>query len=61
MNLLKPFTMTWWQVGLFKWSLVSLGIVLGATWPELLAPWRGFFLILFVLPTLYISWLWLKR
>ena len=61
MNLFKSFTLTWWETGLFKWSLLALGIVIGATWPELFNPWRTVLLVLFLLPTIYISWIWWKQ
>jgi hypothetical protein len=35
MNLLKSGTLTWWQVGILKISLLSLGIAIGSTWPEI--------------------------
>ena len=61
MNLLKSFTLNWWQGGLFKWSMVSLGIVIGATWPEFFSAWRWLFLMLFVFPALYITCVWWKQ
>ena len=61
MNLFKSFTMTWWQVGIFKALLLSLGIVLGSTWPELFSPLRAVFLGIFVAATLYITWIWWKQ
>jgi len=30
-TLFQPITFTWWQVGLLKLSLLSLGVVVGAT------------------------------
>ena len=34
MNVFKTFTLKWWQAGLFKWGLLSLGIAAGAYWHE---------------------------
>jgi hypothetical protein len=61
MNIFKSFTLKWWQTGLFKWSMLSLGIVIGAAWPQVFNPWRPELLVLFILPTLYISWVWWKQ
>ena len=61
MKLIKSFTMTWWQVGIFKALLLSLGIVLGATWPEIFAPLRPVLLAIFAAATVYITWVWWKQ
>ena len=34
MHIFKDFTFKWWQAGIFKIALLSLGIVIGSTWPE---------------------------
>jgi len=61
MNIFKSFTLKWWQGSLFKWSLVSLGILIGATWPDVFNAWRTVLLTLFILPTVYISCIWWKQ
>ncbi len=35
MHIFKDFTFKWWQAGIFKIALLSLGVVIGSTWPEL--------------------------
>jgi hypothetical protein len=55
------FTFTWWQVGLVKLSLLSLGVVVGATWPGIFAEWRALLLVLFVGPAFYMSYVALKQ
>lgn len=42
-NPFKSFTLKWWQGSLFKIALISLGIAIGANWPEIFAIWTGFF------------------
>ena len=61
MNIFKSFTLKWWQGMLFKWSLLSLGIVVGASWPDIFNPWRVGLLLLFIFPTVYITWVWWKQ
>jgi len=61
MNIFKTFTLKWWQGGLFKWSLLSLGIVVGAAWPAVFNPWRTELLLLFVITTAYITRIWWKQ
>ena len=61
MNFFKPFALKWWQGGLFKIAMVSLGIAIGATWPDLFSGWRPALLIVFVLFSIYLFWIWLKQ
>ena len=41
MNLFKPVTLRWWQVGSFKISMIAVGIAIGATWPSIFAIFGG--------------------
>jgi hypothetical protein len=38
MNIFKPTTFTWWQLGMLKWAVMFIGIAVGATWPEVFSP-----------------------
>lgn len=60
-NIFKSFTLKWWETGLFKWCMLALGILIGATWPEVFNAWRTALLILFIVPCVYISWIWWKQ
>jgi len=33
MNIFKSYTYTWWQVGILKLALVTVGIFIGSYWP----------------------------
>ena len=44
-----------------KLSLLSLGIVVGATWPGVFMGWRDRLVVLFVAPAFYLSYVWLKQ
>lgn len=61
MNPFKSFTLTWWQGGLLKVSMVSLGLAVGSTWPEIFTGWRNLLLVLCVVPAFYVSYVWLKQ
>ncbi|MDE1944385.1 MAG: hypothetical protein KGI78_04440 [Patescibacteria group bacterium] len=39
MNLFKPTTFTWEELGLFKWGIFLIGIAAGAEWWETFAPY----------------------
>lgn len=34
MNIFKPTTFTWEQLGLFKWGIFLIGIAVGAKWAD---------------------------
>lgn len=61
MNLFKTFKLRWWEAGLFKISLISLGIIIGSLRPDLFIAWRPVLLVLFVIPISYITWIWWKQ
>ena len=61
MNLFKSFTLTWWQAGLFKICLISLGVVIGATWPGVFGPWRVELLGVYVLLGVVIASIWWRQ
>ena len=60
MNPFKSYTLTWWQVGLLKVSMLALGLVVGATYPEAFATWIVFLWILFAIPAAYLTFVEFK-
>lgn len=61
MNLLKTTTWTWWQIGLLKWSVLLVGISLGAYWSDFFLPYAGLCLVAGLALGMYIAYLWLKQ
>ncbi len=55
MNPFKSYTLTWWQVSLLKLSMLSLSLVVGATWPEAFVTWTVLLWILFAIPAAYLT------
>ena len=61
MNIFKDFTFKWWQAGIFKLALYSLGIAIGSTQPELFKGWTPFLFLLFLISVGYVTCVWLKQ
>ena len=61
MNIFKDFTLKWWQAGIFKFALLSLGIIIGSTWPELFKGWTLVLFLLFLISGGYVTCVWLKQ
>ncbi len=61
MNLFKPVTLKWWQVGSFKISMIAVGIAIGATWPSTFANRLTALWLLFAVLIVYVSYVWWKQ
>lgn len=60
MNIFKSTRFAWWQLGILKWAVLFIGIAVGATWPEIFAPYAFKLLIVGVLASLYLGFVWLN-
>lgn len=60
-DLFKSFTLTWWQGSIFKLALLSLGLAVGSTWPDVFAPLRVVLLPVYVVCAGYITVVWWKQ
>lgn len=61
MTFLKSFTFAWWQLSLFKLSMAAFGLVVGSTWPGVFVGWRDLLMVVFVVPAVYVSYVWMKQ
>jgi hypothetical protein len=61
MNIFKDFTLKWWQAGILKIALLSLGITIGSTWPELFKEWIHLLFLLFLISVSYVTYVWWKQ
>ena len=39
MKIFRNYTYSWWQIGLLKLALLSIGIAIGARWYEVFLPY----------------------
>jgi hypothetical protein len=61
MNLFSSITLRWWQVSIFKLSMISLGLLVGATWPEIVLQWLTPLIVIFVITTAYLLIIWWRQ
>jgi hypothetical protein len=61
MDILKPTTLTWYQVGALKWAVFLIGMAAGVTWSDLLVLYVVHMVTLGALLTLYVTIVWLKQ
>jgi hypothetical protein len=61
MNLFKPFTLKWWQGSLFKISMITGGVAIGAYWYQFFMPLIVPFVVIAVLTGIYVSCVWWKQ
>lgn len=61
MNILKGMKLSWWQVGIFKVSLITFGIIVGLVWSEFFTSILSLLWVIFAVSALYILYLWWKQ
>jgi hypothetical protein len=61
MNIFKSAKFTWWQLGILKWATLFFGLSIGATWPEIFAPYTTILLIIALIAGLYLGVIWAKK
>jgi len=61
MNLFKSFTLKWWEAALFKICTISLGMIVGATWANVFIPLRALLLVICILSSICVTWIWWKE
>jgi hypothetical protein len=61
MDIFRNYTFTWWQVGLLKLALLSLGIAIGSYCQETFVPYATALAVLGILLGLYIAWISFRR
>ncbi len=61
MTIRKRFTLEWWQTGIFKLSLLCIGIAIGAYWVDVFAPYIVPLAIVGLVSAAYIWWVWAQQ
>jgi hypothetical protein len=58
MNIFKSTTFTWWQLGMLKWTVLFIGLVIGALWPTYIIPFVPVLLVVAAVETIYLIIVW---
>ena len=61
MNIFSNSTFTWWQVGLFKLSVLTFGVAVGAYWSEVFSKYLTALLVVAVASGLYVAYVYFKQ
>ena len=61
MRILRSHTFSWWEIGMLKTCLVSLGIILGVYFNEWLTPLLALWWILFIATAIYFMTKYVKE
>jgi len=61
MNAFKTFKLKWWQAGLYKWGLLSLGIAAGAYWHEFFGSYLVVLMIMAAITLACVTYVWWKQ
>lgn len=61
MNLFKSYTYKWWQMGIFKIALLSIGITTGAYWSEIFSSYLNILIIIWIISAIYIMCISFKK
>ena len=61
MNLFKDYTYSWQQIGVFKLSLFSIGVIAGTYWQEFFNNYINFVVVIAVATTAYIMYVSMRQ
>ena len=61
MRIFKTWTFRWWEIGLIKLCLISLGIILGIYFGKYLLGWLWLWWTLFVIIAIYFIARWIRE
>lgn len=60
-RLFKRTPFSWWEIGLVKWASAFIGIAIGATWPSAFASLSLTFLLVGLIISAYLGFVWARR
>jgi hypothetical protein len=57
MKIFRDYTYTWWQVSIFKISMITMGVIIGSLWAEVFVDFLAVLVAVAVLTIGYISFI----
>ncbi len=60
-NPFKELRLTWFEAFILKVSLLSVGILIGANWPDIILDWATPLLIVAIVTSVYAIIIWWKE
>jgi len=57
----KSYTFTWWQIGIFKLALLSIGVAIGAYWSVFFKNYLAPLIIIAIITSAYIMFVSFKQ
>jgi uncharacterized membrane protein YgaE (UPF0421/DUF939 family) len=61
MTILKNYTFTWWQAGIFKLCLLAIGIAIGASWPQIFSGYITLLVVIGVVLGIYLATIFFRK
>lgn len=61
MNIFKTYTFTWWQMGIFKISVICLGAAIGSYFSSFFIDYVNLLIITAIILGLYIGYIAFKK
>ncbi len=61
MNIFKTFALKWWQTGLFKWGMLTMGIAIGTYWHDLFGRYLLILISMAMVSLAYVTYVWWKQ
>jgi len=61
MNPFKSYTLTWWQIGIFKLALLAIGVSIGAYWHDIFAGSLVVLIVIAIVASAYTMYVALKQ
>jgi hypothetical protein len=61
MSLFKSKMLSWWQIGIVKFSVFCIGIAIGAYWSAVFLPYVTTLLIVGIAVGLYAVFFWIQK
>lgn len=61
MNLFKRTPFSWWEIGMLKTASALIGIAIGATWPSAFSSLSLTFLLVGLILSVIIGFMWARR